>query len=317
MKKQNLCRVVLLFAISVGIFGLDEQIILGGEDLWNSLSGTEGTRLISGLEGFPDVVLADSEYEVTETTDLLLHFNTFPPREETSRYRIQPSNLRTAASQARFGEGAGIFSSDEGGLRLTPLPGSLLSPGIVNSDFSIEFWLFPATLQDGETVLLWTGNRLRGDELLRQEIRCTVTDRGLVWSFLNFFVPASGEEFLVTLTPYSRLIPRTWHHHLLRFDSDTGLIEYLVDNRTEAVGFSSATGREHSTLYLPKIGESSRGNLTVAPSFTGFIDEFRISRSLVPEPVLRKYQNAAGIRVTDVIDLKFSNSRITRHGSGN
>ena len=49
---------------------------------------------------------------------------------------------------------------------------------------------------------------------------CRVEGRRLVWIFDNFFSPVTGEPFQFEVKGLERLIPRQWHHHLLRFNSE-------------------------------------------------------------------------------------------------
>ena len=48
-------------------------------------------------------------------------------------------------------------------------------------DFTIEFWLHPATLANGETVLSWEGGVREGGGVATQALRAVFRDRRLVW----------------------------------------------------------------------------------------------------------------------------------------
>jgi hypothetical protein len=314
VKKQILLSMLLLLAATAGSYPLEETIVLEKNGLREGLSSARGIRFVAGLDGFPEMALADSEYGVSESTDLLLHFNTSPPVEETSRYVVRSDVMRVSERNARFGGGAGVFFGAGDGVSLEPRVGALLAPGsLINSDFSIEFWLYPSSLQDGESVLLWRGARISetNRELQPQELRCTVRNRRLVWDFLNFFQRPAGEPFDLTLTPRGGLIPRSWSHHLVRFDRETGLIEYLVDGIPQAVTHATADGRESPEVFLPAVGAVSRGPIQIAPAFSGFMDELRISRAFVDSPVLERLEHASGVYESRVIDLSWTNSRVT------
>ena len=56
------------------------------------------------------------------------------------------------------------------------------------------------------------------------------------------------------LTGTRQLLPRTWHHHLLRFDSRDGLLEYLLDGVPEAISHVTDTGRESGSVAVPVLG---------------------------------------------------------------
>lgn len=314
VKKQTLLSILLLLAVTAGSYPLEETIVLEKDGLREELSSARGIRFVTGLDGFPEMVLADSEYGVSESTDLLLHFNTSPPVEETTRYAVRSEIMRMTEHNARLGGGAGVFFGAGDGVSLEPRAGALLAPGsVITSDFSIEFWLYPSSLQDGESVFLWRGARISGmnRELLPQEIRCTVRNRRLVWDFLNFFQRPSGEPFDLTLAPRDGLIPRSWSHHLVRFDRETGLLEYLTDGVPQAVTHATADGRESPEVFPPAVGAVSRGPVQIAPVFSGFVDELRISRRFVESPVLERFEHASGVYESRVIDLSWTNSQVT------
>ena len=83
-------------------------------------------------------------------------------------------------------------------------------------------------------------------------------------------------------------MPRVWSHHLLRFDGDTGLVEYLVDGRPEATAYATATGREGGTVFEPAVGAAAP--LEFCPEYSGLADELRIS------PPLRRRALAQALR---------------------
>ncbi len=132
------------------------------------------------------------------------------------------------------------------GVRFQGQPGTLFSPGETWGDFTIEFWLYPATLSDGETVVSWTGSAhpASGDAaLVSQAFRAELRDRRLVWIFQNLFTLPGGDPLPVTLQGTRQLLPRVWHHHLLRFQARRGTLEYLLDGLPEAIVHTSDTGQ--------------------------------------------------------------------------
>ena len=77
MKKQTLRFILLatlLIAAGPPARGTDRQIVAGREDRWEDFR-RDHLALRPGRWNTLDLVLPDSEYVPTSTTDLLLHFN--------------------------------------------------------------------------------------------------------------------------------------------------------------------------------------------------------------------------------------------------
>jgi hypothetical protein len=128
---------------------------------------------------------------------------------------------------------------------------------------------------------------------------------------------SSGHYSLRATDP---LVPRVWSHHLLRFDGDSGLLEYLADGVTEAALYLTSTGHETGArgasgglrggaeVFSPSIGAASA--LRLGADYAGLVDEFRITRSFVDAPVLAPYGRDGGLVLTPVADLGYGNSRL-------
>jgi hypothetical protein len=205
-------------------------------------------------------------------------------------------------------------------------PGALFARGTRWGDFSIEFWLRPSLANDGEEVLAWSGSRWREGRLKAQELRCTVRARRLVWEFVNFFAaeeavgpvrPGTASSGLAGTPPsvirlegISPLLPRSWRHHLLRFDSGTGLLEYQVDGVPEAV--TNARAGAGGPPLSPFTGEADSAPLYLGRGYTGFLDELRISRAFVEQPVLARYDGRSGTAASQPLDLGYTGTRLKR-----
>jgi hypothetical protein len=188
----------------------------------------------------------------------------------------------------------------------------MFSPGAAWGDFTIEFWLHPATLASGETVLSWEGGVREGGGVATQALRASLRGRVLQWELRDLFALPGGGRLSFTLAGITPLLPRAWHHHLLRFDARLGLLEYALDGEVEAVVHATDTGREKGTIALPVIGAALAGPLELAPSFTGFLDELRVSRRFVEAPSLARFAPRSGTAVSRLIDLGTAAARLVR-----
>ena len=276
----------------------------------------DGVTTVPGRWGFQDLALASGEYTPDSATELLLHFDAEAARDATGTWQLLPPAPLLSPSVAVMGAASAAFTGSRAGLSLTPPPGGLFAAGAVWDDFTIEFWLYPATLSDGESVLAWTASarQAAGQDarFSAQGVRCFLRDRRMVWEFPNLFALPSGERLPVTLVGARQLLPRVWHHHLLRFNAHEGLLEYRVDDAPEAILHTTDTGREGGSIAVPSVGSAFAGPLTVGAGLTGFVDELRVSRRCVEDPVLSPLPGTTGAATSRIIDLGFSSTRIAR-----
>jgi hypothetical protein len=317
-----------------GIFPAEEWIIsLGAENTWNAAERRSGITEMNAVRPWPVLVL-ESTLQTTresgEVPDLALSFDEGSPEHYSggSRYSVStnPGNGGARVSVvgpewARMGAGAAFFSAhaatppgngSAGPLLITASDsGALFAPRAHIRDFSLEFWLYPLNLENGEQILNWSAS-LFGTALSSssQRILCSVVRNRLRWDFSGFFISPGGQEELnITLDGEKPVIPKTWSHHLIRFDADTGLVEYLVNGRVEALAYTVRDGREGGEVYTPSTGIG--GEFVLGRIYTGMMDEFRIHRRYAGqtgrefglEGGLQKYPPGGGRVETRTLDL--------------
>ncbi len=317
-RKQHFSGVLLLCLLlaSPSLCGLEKTVELGRDGLWADMMSLEGVTSQPGRWGFRDLTLSGGTYTPDSATELLLHFDSPASTDATGAYAFAGDGPVISDSESAVGAASAAFTGGRQGVALRGPAGSMFSPGAVWGDFTIEFWLFPATMSDGENILSWDGAERNGsagaNPLLRQSLRCFIRDRKLVWDFHNLFrLPAAG-RIPVTLTGTRQLLPRAWHHHLLRFDSREGLLEYRLDGLPEAILHVTDTGGETGSIAVPALGSALAGPLVLAAGFTGFMDELRVSRRFVDDPVLSRFLGKTGVATSRIIDLGYSATRIAR-----
>jgi hypothetical protein len=264
----------------------------------------------SKLGGLPVMVLDPAQYHSDVGTDLLLHFDGDATHDETGNWRIEAQGAYTRASPelAYMGAGAAAFRAPGSQLNLYPDRSSIFGANAVSGDFSIEFWLYPANAESGEILLLWKGARRDGSKTTTQQVSVIVSRNHLVFAFTNFFAPAGGGASQVNLSGTSLLVPRIWSHHLVRFDSSTGLLEYLMNGVTEATAYMTRTGREGGEVFLPSVGAASP--VVLGPNYTGLLDELRVSTRWIDKPTLGRYGLSSGRATSPIVDLGWANSEL-------
>ncbi|MCL2472672.1 MAG: hypothetical protein FWF26_03245 [Treponema sp.] len=200
-------------------------------------------------------------------------------------------------------------------LVLRPRKNALLAPGNHIRDFTIEFWLYPLEVDNGGQVLLVSSSKGDGQGgYFSQRIRCSVIKNRLQWDFINFFFSPDEKKSLPVTLSGPVLLPRTWSHHLIRFDADIGLLEYLVNGNVESLGYTTVTGRESSgssgEVYTPVIGENC--SLAFGSRFAGMMDEFRVYRSYRVSTALAKYSSKGGRVESRALDMGYPDSRLLK-----
>jgi hypothetical protein len=309
--KRAVSLLFILLLITPLLKAYERTINIGTRDRWAVMVYEDNVHTVPGRNQYQDLVLKDGEYSPDSTTDLLLHFNDESPEDEAGNYTITKSTYTSVKKPHNvLGSGGALFRNWTGGIELEPRAGALFSPGTELIDFTIEFWLYPAQAEDEETVLVWQGKRKQNNDFIHQEIKCSFENRRLTWEFTNFFLPIDGESHSLSLEGNSFLIPGEWHHHTLRYNSQTGLLEYYKDGEPEAIQYATHNGEENTTILFPYIGELVKGSISLGSYFTGMLDELRLSRAFIEDPFHKTYTSTPGTAITRPIDFGYSNSTL-------
>ena len=321
MKRKLLFLVILISILPLSLIFADEERIftLGGKKGWNSVSDRRNVTTTSGRYGYEALEIENASIIHDYDTDLLLNFESFSKSDVTGNYAII-SDLSESTNKSARGKGAAYFSGDTKGLTLSGEWNSIFgSSGLVGS-FTIGFYLNPLTAESGEIVLLWNSSRDIANYSLYQMIVVEVHNNKLLWNFTNFFdfnLDALEYDFLqnpnteIILQGQSPLIPKKWSYHQVTFDSDTGLFEYTVDGRVEDLCYVTKTGKERSEVCLPHLGVPAL--LEIAPSFSGSIDEFCISRTAENLSTIdEKYLGTGGRFISDPICLSETGATLSK-----
>lgn len=281
--------ILLLFAGFAAPLAAQRETIRLGLDPggWEHLDSEflSNVMLVSGYRGSQDIVIVPDSYAEGSYTDLLLSFDGGAVRPEGPSYTVHRSSGRITDTVVARGTGALALDAGGAGVVLQAGPGALFGPNAVWEDTTIEFWLYPAVVTDGEVVLSWEGSRVVAGGTEPQSVYVDVVGQRLRWSFIGLFGLPTAEASLayrnIELTGIRRLIPETWQHHLFRYDASSGLMEYLVDGVPEAVRYATPSGREEPEVLTAVVGAGGRGLLRIAPNLRGVIDDVRISRAFV------------------------------------
>jgi hypothetical protein len=310
--KNLSCRIFFLL-FTVALFARETRLEFGKDDGFRGMGMIRGLDTVRGSDGSADLVLQDKQQTSGEASDLYLGFDEDPVRDSSGNFTVRNENGAALVSVLHKirGKGAGAFQY---GARLLLMPErkTLFSQGTVSEDFTISFWMYPATLGEGEVIFRWENTFSRGNVLEYQELSCVISGRMLLWTFENFFQnPDTGPKTLL-LRGSVPLVPRTWHHHALFFDAATGMVEYLVDGQPEAIMYATASGREDGKVSYPRVDGEQRPPLVIGEGFTGFLDEFLIARNISADTDLAAFRALGGTAETSIIDLGYGGCAVLR-----
>ena len=335
----------IFFFLAGSVYGIGEKTIsLGAAASWNNIDKKYGVIEAPNIRPHPVLVLSGELLPSTRTSsffqtenenslDLHLSFDEGRPAYFTDsqrNYDVYVSSELASVGEplSRVGRGAVLFTGRnnintgiraagsgedfvEGPLVLKPRRNALFAPESRIRDFTIEFWLYPQNLENGEQILYWNSSKPDGrGGFFNQRIQCITSRDRLVWTFTDFFFsPGEKNRKAMSLTGPS-LVSKSWSHHLIRFDADLGLLEYLVNGKLEALDYTSVSGREGGEVYTPVIGENCR--FVLGGRFNGLMDDFIIHNSYIEKNALTKYANALGRVETKTLDIGYLNSRIIK-----
>jgi hypothetical protein len=348
MKKATLSILLLYTFLSASgsLYGVGEStLVLGAAASWSAVESRTGIAEISTLRPNPVLTLSSARAD-DPSLDMAISFDEDRPelfRDSTGHYKVSAAPTISAANYrwARAGTGSALFLGNTNAVLHAALLGGDAGdftqaradgqedfsegPLVITSggrdallfsnqhfkDFSLEFWLFPINMENGEQILSWTSTRqtLQGEKDF-QRIQCITAKNRLQWTFMDFFsAPDDSRHLSLTITG-APVLPRSWSHHLIRFDGDTGLLEYLVNGSLEGVSYATSNGREGGEVHYPVVGDN--GALILGGRFTGLMDEFRTYTRYIESPQIAKYAPQGGRIETRSLDLGERQSKILK-----
>ena len=266
--------------LNTSFLSAEERIItLGGKCGWDDVAKKD--RITSGVGkfGYPCMQLDTNSRALVEDTDLLLDFENPVPFDRAGNYEVV-QNDSVCTSDAKMGKGAALIRGN-GGLRISGKKSAMFGKSGLAGSFLIEFWLNPSIAENGETVLSWRSSRTVSHSPLYQMINASFYKNHLEWMFTNVFNGYTNNDGVISIASYSTVIPDVWTHHSISFDQDTGLLEYRINGRLEALKYVTSTGNESGTVYPPILGVAA--DIDICPAYTGLIDDFRIQKNCVSE----------------------------------
>jgi len=323
--------------VSGSVHGVGERTLLfGGDSGWRIAEYRAGIVEVATVRPNPVLMISSANGHspagysaasgtsgnfaslTTSALDMSLSFdegNSAFFRDSAGNYWITSPGGAQAAErrQARAGTGAVLFGNSANGPLVIEPRGrnALFAPGTRMRDFTLEFWIYPVNLENGEQILSWVATRPVNGSYATQRIQCTASRNRLNWSFSNFFASTDGSSHInIEFSGDTPVVPKRWSHHLIRFDATNGMIEYLVDGASETIVYATPTRREGAEVFTPIAGNG--GSFSLGGRFSGIIDEFKIHSVCAARSTIQRYASSGGRVETSPIDLGEYNSDVLR-----
>ncbi len=259
-------------------FATPKTLVLGGDNGWGEIASMNGLVVgnQNGQFGYDAVELSTQTTVFDSNTDLLLSFDDDKFTDLSGNYTVMSNNLVPIHDSIK-GPGAALSRGNKKGIILSGNKNALFGHDGLAGSFTIEFWLCPSLAENGEMVFSWRSSLNDDTHSEYQMISAAFFNNHLEWVFNNIFIPFSTHE--VHLAGFSTVVPNKWARHTISFDQESGLLEYLVDGRTEAIKFITENGHEYGTVCYPILGE--KAGIELCTDYAGKIDNFRISRTSI------------------------------------
>ena len=307
VKKQIIFSVLSILFISLSAYTASQKIILGGKDGWETLSYMDSVAFDKGRFGYDSIRLSTNYAKQTPSTDMLISFDNGAIYDETGNYEIALSNMEISAN-AIMGDGTGMTRLSNQGLILKGKEGSLFGSQGLTGSFTIEFWLYPAIAENGEQIFNWRSSRNMDRQSMYQVIRACFFNNHIEWNFHNIFSNGRILKDEVILTSLSTIIPQQWSHHSLSYDDETGLLEYRINGRIEALQYMTVSNTESNQVLNAYLGVPA--DIQLCPHYSGLIDDFTISRDSQNTTSITMYNSRGGRFETQPLETNGFNSSL-------
>jgi hypothetical protein len=256
-----------------GVFPRETTTVFGGKSGWQTLSLADGIARSTGQFGYESLELAPNDQKADEASDCFFDFERERTVDSAGHYRV----IKEPVSYTRgiMGTGAALFSGN-GGIRLRGGQSSLFgAPGLMGS-FTMEFWLKPAIVENGEVILNWQSSRIINGYPQYQSFGTYFFNNKMAWNATNIFEGYTSNGGEVQISSSRVIVPEVWARHSISFDETTGLLEYRIDGVLEAVRYLTSTGTESGDIFQPHMGDVSE--LEICSAYSGALDSLHFRR---------------------------------------
>ncbi len=276
----------------------------GVEHGWSSIYMLNNVQLQRGPMGRLNIILDDASPIPDESTDLYLHFDDCRKNYvsmNTPNYRAGAVEIFPSEDIKKYGRSSAGFLRYSNRIEIKPLAESLFFSEKFLPSFTIDFFLYPVALHDGDSVLTWYAPTVDSGDAF-SGFKAFFKNGKLHWKLDSVFYNQDGGPVQVLAAEMDRAPLNEWHHHALHYDSSTGMLVLYYDGKESSIRWLTKSGEEGGTLLRGRISPYLAPSITIGEKFLGYIDEFRISRGKAPF-FLANYK-LEGVVMSEVLDLE-------------
>ena len=254
-----------------------EKYVMGASSGWKDVNVRNGITTGTGRFGYECLQLATKSNLLQDDTDLLLDFEDKNFADRAGNYSVVENSLFESKKAIHGKQSALSRKRASGGLVLRGNKNSLFGGESPAGSFFIEFWICPYTVENGEVIINWRSSRTIEEQVVYQLVNFSFYQNKMLATFSNIFDGYTKNGGDVNLVTNRRIIPGKWSHHFISFQEETGILEYRINGELECIKFITDTEHENGTVFPAVIGVAA--DLELCPSYTGLIDDVKISRS--------------------------------------
>jgi len=299
IKRQVAFLLLCFFCFSL-LLAQDKTFILTGDTVIPSSPLVWSFNNVQVMEQGA-IQLQSKDSSTVGAADLLLDFEQEPILDTSKKWKIQKEGAMQLVSQEKkFGNRSLYIKAPNGKISLMPTASTIFAPNTVIPSFTLDFWMKPQLAANGEIIFLWKGSRQNGKNWYTQQISCIILQNRLRVNFINVFFNDTKEQ-LITLSALTPVVPDVWAHYCVTYNAAIGLLQLIKDDKPEAVVYVTATGKENGKLFAGLMGTTISFDL--APNYTGFLDNFRVTEGETESAQSKSYSLDGGSAVSPLIDL--------------
>ncbi|MGL4524674.1 MAG: fibronectin type III domain-containing protein [Spirochaetia bacterium] len=215
-----------------------------------------------------------------------------------SHYKLMRGAVNLSGQEARSGNSSAGFQGNNP-FYLQPEPGSIFR--MDPQSFTIDFWVYPMRMSDGERVFEYSAMIDREGGSITQSIVADFEKGRIVWYFQNIFSDIRGNLIDLNLSGQP-IVKNKWHRHTLRYESQLGMLEVLDNDNVTDVTHATPTRTESADVYEPN-WRTAKQQLLVIGEFSGYLDDFRILPYYQDQFVNARYADRGSL-ITEPYDLR-------------
>ena len=333
-----LCILVLSITANFSFSqALTEKINIGTKiSKWND-AYLVGVKAIKGKDGSYNIVLEDRNENDEENLDLLIDFdinNDESASPVKGDYKLLNSRLNLSKFEKQKGKSSGKFYTSNDYISLEAGKFAWFNEKNNCKSFTIEFWINPQNLFDGQIIFEKIGPNLPHNKFISPEIkrlqnsgiRCYLKSGRIYFSFINFFHDikkiieqdnvdnsASEKEYhQFDINSHERLKAKEWTHIALTYNDINGKMMLYVNGEISEFMWCTIDKTHIGRKLIPFFKEGEESPLVIGKNYSGYIDEFKVVKENKNTFNINSFTNTPGYIISKVFDLGSKNSTIKK-----